>query len=176
MLHRPSREERESLVSGGRGASRFETRLRHLLRVSEASTMLSGSRSSLLCTSYTHKHVLRQLRCFKAVLREGARRYACRPLRLTIPRLSADNLTWIFRLFAQPSSLEEVRESVSPRLTFPCSFPDCRSGLTLPPLTGLMATQALAANGAKVYIIGRRKEALDNVVKNYSDVEGKIVP
>ncbi|GAA5879754.1 hypothetical protein JCM3774_000177 [Rhodotorula dairenensis] len=41
---------------------------------------------------------------------------------------------------------------------------------------GLMATQALAANGAKVYIIGRRKEALDNVVKNYSDVEGKIVP
>ncbi|KWU44198.1 short-chain dehydrogenase [Rhodotorula sp. JG-1b] len=41
---------------------------------------------------------------------------------------------------------------------------------------GLMATQALAANGAKVYIVGRRKEALDNVVKHYSDVEGKIIP
>ncbi|GAA5975800.1 hypothetical protein JCM10908_005284 [Rhodotorula pacifica] len=40
---------------------------------------------------------------------------------------------------------------------------------------GLMATQALAANGAKVYIVGRRKEALDNVVQHYSDVEGKIV-
>lgn len=43
-------------------------------------------------------------------------------------------------------------------------------------MPGLMATQALAANGAKVYIIGRRKEALENVVKQYSDVEGKIVP
>ncbi|GAA6013617.1 hypothetical protein JCM8202_000753 [Rhodotorula sphaerocarpa] len=41
---------------------------------------------------------------------------------------------------------------------------------------GLMATQALAANGAKVYIVGRRIEALQNVVKNYSDCDGKIVP
>ncbi|GAA5993079.1 hypothetical protein JCM5350_003977 [Sporobolomyces pararoseus] len=40
---------------------------------------------------------------------------------------------------------------------------------------GLMITQALAANGAKVYIIGRRKEYLDNVVEKYGkDVEGKI--
>ncbi|BGP30548.1 hypothetical protein JCM10296v2_002303 [Rhodotorula toruloides] len=41
---------------------------------------------------------------------------------------------------------------------------------------GLMATQALAANGAKVYITGRRKEVLDNVVKTYSQgIEGEII-
>ncbi|KPV76439.1 uncharacterized protein RHOBADRAFT_25506 [Rhodotorula graminis WP1] len=41
---------------------------------------------------------------------------------------------------------------------------------------GLMATQALAANGAKVYICGRRKEALDRVVEVYSpQVEGQII-
>lgn len=39
-----------------------------------------------------------------------------------------------------------------------------------------MATQALAANGAKVYICGRRKEALDRVVEVYSpQVEGQII-
>jgi NAD(P)-dependent dehydrogenase (short-subunit alcohol dehydrogenase family) len=41
---------------------------------------------------------------------------------------------------------------------------------------GLMATQALAANGAKVYITGRRKEYLETVVEKYGkDVEGKII-
>ncbi|GAA5998217.1 SDR family NAD(P)-dependent oxidoreductase [Rhodotorula paludigena] len=41
---------------------------------------------------------------------------------------------------------------------------------------GLMATQALAANGARVYIVGRRQEALDNVVKTYNQgVEGEII-
>lgn len=40
---------------------------------------------------------------------------------------------------------------------------------------GLMITQALVSNGAKVYITGRRQEALDNVAKNYSE-GGKIVP
>ncbi|BGP14298.1 hypothetical protein JCM10213_007729 [Rhodosporidiobolus nylandii] len=41
---------------------------------------------------------------------------------------------------------------------------------------GLMATQALAANGARVYIVGRRQEALDNVVKTYGpSVEGEII-
>merc|ERR1711939_261724 len=41
---------------------------------------------------------------------------------------------------------------------------------------GLMATQALAANGAKVYIVGRRKEALDRVVSVYSpNVDGQII-
>ncbi|GAA6032442.1 hypothetical protein JCM8097_008177 [Rhodosporidiobolus ruineniae] len=41
---------------------------------------------------------------------------------------------------------------------------------------GLMATQALAANGARVYIVGRRKEVLDNVVEKYGpEVEGEII-
>lgn len=37
---------------------------------------------------------------------------------------------------------------------------------------GLMATQAFAVNGAKVYIIGRTKEKLDRVAEVY----GKDVP
>lgn len=40
---------------------------------------------------------------------------------------------------------------------------------------GLMIAQALAVNGARVYIIGRRKEALEAVAEQYSG-EGKIVP
>lgn len=41
---------------------------------------------------------------------------------------------------------------------------------------GLMITQALAANGAKVYIVGRTAEKLDNVVKTYNkDIEGEII-
>lgn len=39
---------------------------------------------------------------------------------------------------------------------------------------GLMITQALVANGAKVYITGRREEALDNVVKTYGSSPGSI--
>ncbi|KAL9630129.1 MAG: hypothetical protein Q9164_006571 [Protoblastenia rupestris] len=39
---------------------------------------------------------------------------------------------------------------------------------------GLMITQALVANGAKVYITGRRQEALDSVVKQYSTGPGSI--
>lgn len=39
---------------------------------------------------------------------------------------------------------------------------------------GLMITQALAANGATVYITGRRKEALDNVVEKYAE-NGNII-
>ena len=39
-----------------------------------------------------------------------------------------------------------------------------------------MATQALAANGAKVYITGRTKEKLDTVVNEYGkDVAGEII-
>jgi len=39
-----------------------------------------------------------------------------------------------------------------------------------------MATQALAVNGAKVYITGRTKDKLDTVVKTYGkDIEGEIV-
>lgn len=41
---------------------------------------------------------------------------------------------------------------------------------------GLMITQALAANGATVYITGRSKDKLDQVVKEYSsDSTGKII-
>lgn len=40
---------------------------------------------------------------------------------------------------------------------------------------GLMITQALVANGAKVYITGRREEALDNIVKKYQTGPGSIV-
>lgn len=42
---------------------------------------------------------------------------------------------------------------------------------------GLMATQALAANGAKVYITGRRMEVLENAAKSHSPGDaGEIVP
>jgi len=41
---------------------------------------------------------------------------------------------------------------------------------------GLMATQALAVNGAKVYITGRTKEKLDTVVEKYGkDIPGEII-
>jgi len=40
---------------------------------------------------------------------------------------------------------------------------------------GLMITQALASNGAKVYITGRRKDALNKVVEQYGGGPGKIV-
>ncbi|KAH9905435.1 hypothetical protein F4778DRAFT_729980 [Xylariomycetidae sp. FL2044] len=41
---------------------------------------------------------------------------------------------------------------------------------------GLMATQALVANGAKVYITGRTGEKLDRVVEKYSEDKGSIIP
>ncbi|KAI0191745.1 hypothetical protein EV127DRAFT_60208 [Xylaria flabelliformis] len=43
---------------------------------------------------------------------------------------------------------------------------------------GLMATQALAANGAKVYITGRRVEALEKAAKEHQPAsgEGQIIP
>lgn len=42
---------------------------------------------------------------------------------------------------------------------------------------GLMATQSLAVNGAKVYIVGRTQEKLDTVVKTYSQgIPGQIIP
>lgn len=43
---------------------------------------------------------------------------------------------------------------------------------------GLMATQALAANGAKVYITGRRMEALENAAEKHQPAEGggQIIP
>jgi len=40
---------------------------------------------------------------------------------------------------------------------------------------GLMITQALVSNGAKVYITGRRQEALQRVVSEYSTGPGKII-
>ncbi|CAG7950475.1 unnamed protein product [Penicillium nalgiovense] len=42
---------------------------------------------------------------------------------------------------------------------------------------GLMATQALAVNGAKVYITGRTEEKLDRVSELYSkEIPGQIIP
>lgn len=42
---------------------------------------------------------------------------------------------------------------------------------------GLMATQALAVNGAKVYIVGRTEEKLENVVKTHGQgIAGEIIP
>lgn len=47
---------------------------------------------------------------------------------------------------------------------------------------GLMATQALSANGAKVYITGRRSEVLEKAAKEHSpqnhnaDIHGEIIP
>ncbi|KAL9104591.1 MAG: hypothetical protein Q9163_000456 [Psora crenata] len=42
---------------------------------------------------------------------------------------------------------------------------------------GLMATQALAVNGAKVYIVGRTEEKLEAVVKSHGqNIAGEIIP
>ena len=42
---------------------------------------------------------------------------------------------------------------------------------------GLMITQTLAVNGAKVYIVGRTKEKLDKVVEVHGkDIPGQIIP
>lgn len=41
---------------------------------------------------------------------------------------------------------------------------------------GLMITQTLVANGAKVYITGRREEALNTVAEKYNTGPGKIIP
>ncbi|KEF54448.1 gluconate 5-dehydrogenase [Exophiala aquamarina CBS 119918] len=42
---------------------------------------------------------------------------------------------------------------------------------------GLMATQALATNGAKVYIVGRTEEKLEKVAETYGkDIPGSIIP
>jgi NAD(P)-dependent dehydrogenase (short-subunit alcohol dehydrogenase family) len=40
---------------------------------------------------------------------------------------------------------------------------------------GLMITQALVANGAKVYITGRRQEKLDQTVRLYGEGEGRLL-
>ena len=42
---------------------------------------------------------------------------------------------------------------------------------------GLMITQALAVNGAKVYIVGRTEEKLERVVEVHGkDIAGQIIP
>lgn len=43
--------------------------------------------------------------------------------------------------------------------------------------TGLMATQALAVNGATVYIVGRTATKLETVAKIYrNNIRGRIIP
>jgi len=39
---------------------------------------------------------------------------------------------------------------------------------------GLMIAQALVANGARVYIVGRREDVMQNAVKQYNHGEGKL--
>jgi NADP-dependent 3-hydroxy acid dehydrogenase YdfG len=41
---------------------------------------------------------------------------------------------------------------------------------------GLMITRGLAANGAKVYITGRRIDVLQKVVDEWKNEKGSIVP
>ncbi|KAI0172704.1 hypothetical protein GGR52DRAFT_418245 [Hypoxylon sp. FL1284] len=41
---------------------------------------------------------------------------------------------------------------------------------------GLMATQALVANGCKVYVTGRTQEKLDRVAAQYAEGSGSIIP
>jgi len=42
---------------------------------------------------------------------------------------------------------------------------------------GLMITQTLAVNGAKVYIVGRTEEKLDRVVEVHDkEIAGEIIP
>jgi len=42
---------------------------------------------------------------------------------------------------------------------------------------GLMITQALAVNGAKVYIVGRTEEKLERVAEVHGkDITGQIIP
>jgi NAD(P)-dependent dehydrogenase (short-subunit alcohol dehydrogenase family) len=41
---------------------------------------------------------------------------------------------------------------------------------------GLMITQALIANGARVYVVDRRKEALDTVLRLYNTGPGEMIP
>jgi len=42
---------------------------------------------------------------------------------------------------------------------------------------GLMITQTLAVNGAKVYIVGRTEEKLDRVVEVHGkEIAGEIIP
>jgi NADP-dependent 3-hydroxy acid dehydrogenase YdfG len=42
---------------------------------------------------------------------------------------------------------------------------------------GLMITQTLAVNGAKVYIVGRTEEKLEKVVEVHGkDIPGQIIP
>ena len=41
---------------------------------------------------------------------------------------------------------------------------------------GLMITQALIANGAKIYVVDRRKDALDTVQRLYNTGPGEMIP
>ncbi|RYC62935.1 hypothetical protein CHU98_g3280 [Xylaria longipes] len=53
---------------------------------------------------------------------------------------------------------------------------DCKGRVALVTGIGLMITQALVANGAKVYITGRTSEKLERVVEKYSEGKDTIIP
>ncbi|KAI0013843.1 hypothetical protein F4779DRAFT_561567 [Xylariaceae sp. FL0662B] len=119
-----------------------------------------------------------------------------RPFSSFLSRASAPLATcnWAHRVIPSIYYFQQPQESQrsSPALSIRMSSNKANAGFTRDKLfdmkgrvalvtgggsgIGLMATQALVANGAKVYITGRTKEKLDRVVEQYSEGAGSIIP